>query len=97
MMTTFHKLISFVIPCYRSEKTIEPVIEEIIRVVSEKKEYDYEIICVNDCSPDGVGEVIRRLAEKNLLREEEREGHVTYQNSLDDPSKIELCHRLSEL
>ena len=42
-------------------------------------------------------EMRRRLAEKNLLREEEREGHVTYQNSLDDPSKIELCHRLSEL
>lgn len=65
MMPTIHKLISFVIPCYRSEKTIEPVIEEIIRVVSERKEYDYEIICVNDCSPDGVGEVIRRLTENN--------------------------------
>ena len=35
--------LSFVIPCYGSEKTIEYVINEIIKVVSERKEYDYEI------------------------------------------------------
>lgn len=64
-MQTVKKRISFVIPCYRSEKTIREVIDEIIRVVSEKKEYDYEIICVNDCSPDQVGKVIEKLAEEN--------------------------------
>ena len=30
-------LLSFVIPCYRSEKTIGMVIEEIIETVSQKK------------------------------------------------------------
>ncbi len=64
-MQTVKKRISFVIPCYRSEKTIREVIGEIIRVVSEKKEYDYEVICVNDCSPDRVGSVITQLAESN--------------------------------
>lgn len=64
-MQKVNKRISFVIPCYRSEKTIETVVEEIIRVVSEKKEYDYEVICVNDCSPDQVGSVIKKMAEKN--------------------------------
>lgn len=64
-MQTVKKRISFVIPCYRSEKTIQEVIDEIIRVVSEKKEYDYEIICVNDGSPDQVGKVIGKLAEEN--------------------------------
>ena len=59
------KLLSFVIPCYRSEKTIEKVIDEIIRTVAEKKEYDYEIICVNDCSPDNVYEVLKKLAAEN--------------------------------
>jgi undecaprenyl-phosphate 4-deoxy-4-formamido-L-arabinose transferase len=58
-------LISFVIPCYGSEKTIEGVIAEIEAVVSERTGYDYEIICVNDCSPDGVLDVIKRLAESN--------------------------------
>ncbi len=59
------KLISFVIPCYRSEKTIEKVIEEIIQTVSERQAYDYEIIAVNDCSPDDVYSVLRRLADNN--------------------------------
>lgn len=55
-------LLSFVIPCYRSEQTIEKVIDEIKSTVCEKPEYDYEIICVNDCSPDSVLEVLERLA-----------------------------------
>ncbi len=57
------KKISITIPCYRSEKTIEKVVEEIRQVLQQKSdEYTYEIICVNDCSPDNVWEVIRGLA-----------------------------------
>lgn len=58
-------LLSFVIPCYRSEKTIERVVREVIDKVSEREEYDYEIITVNDCSPDNVYEVLRKLAAEN--------------------------------
>lgn len=58
-------LLSFVIPCYRSEKTIELVVNEIISVVGEREEYDYEIIAVNDSSPDGVYTVLCGLAESN--------------------------------
>jgi undecaprenyl-phosphate 4-deoxy-4-formamido-L-arabinose transferase len=56
--------ISFVIPCYRSEKTVGGVIAEIIQTV-EKSDYDYEIICVNDCSPDDVWRVLKDLAGCN--------------------------------
>ena len=59
------ELISFVIPCYRSEKTIEKVVDEIIQTVRQRKEYDYEIITVNDCSPDGVYEILKKLAAQN--------------------------------
>lgn len=60
-------LLSFVIPCYRSEFTIEKVIDEVIDTVSQRSEkYDYEIICVNDCSPDGVLSVLKRLAAENV-------------------------------
>ena len=59
-------LLSFVIPCYRGGETIERVINEIIETVAEREQYDYEIICVNDCSPDNEYEVIRGLAEKNF-------------------------------
>ena len=58
-------LISFVIPCYRSEKTVEDVINEIIGVFRNQNKYDYEIIAVNDCSPDNVIDVLNRLADDN--------------------------------
>ncbi len=59
------KLISFVIPCYRSEQTIEGVVEEINSVCQEIMEgYDHEIILVNDCSPDNTMSVIKSLCDK---------------------------------
>lgn len=54
--------LSFVIPCYRSENTIETVVQEIRDTVATRSGTDYEIVLVNDCSPDGVWQVIKRLA-----------------------------------
>ena len=46
--------ISFVIPCYNSTNTIAAVVQEIKEVMTtEMSKYDYEIILVNDGSPDG--------------------------------------------
>lgn len=50
--------LSFVIPCYGSEKTISSVIAEIKDTVNTRKDTDFEIICVNDCSPDNVWSVL---------------------------------------
>ncbi len=58
-------LVSFVIPCYCSEKTIEAVVAEIIEKVNEQSEFDYEIILVNDFSRDNTKNVIKKLAETN--------------------------------
>ena len=58
-------LLSFVIPCYGSEATIEYVINGIVEKVSERTDYDYEIITVNDSSPDDVITVLKRLAKNN--------------------------------
>lgn len=58
--------ISFVIPCYRSEKTITFVVDDIVKLMSEiKNNYDYEIILVNDSSPDNVWQVIKDLVNQN--------------------------------
>ena len=58
--------LSFVIPCYRSEKTISTVVDEIRETVKTRKElYDYEIILVSDHSPDDVFSVIEKLAKKD--------------------------------
>lgn len=57
--------ISFVIPCYGSEKTIEAVVDEIRNTISKRSEFDYEIVTVNDCSPDNVYGVLKTLARSN--------------------------------
>lgn len=58
-------LLSFVIPCYGSEQTIQSVIEEIKNKVSENKDYDYEIVAVNDQSPDQVLEILKMIAKQD--------------------------------
>jgi len=59
-------LLSFVIPCYQSEHTITSVVEEVIQTVSARAdEFDYEIILVNDGSPDRVADVIADLCKQH--------------------------------
>ncbi len=55
--------LSFVIPCYRSEKTVMIVVDEIEQTVAQRPELTYEIILVNDGSPDGVWNVIAERAK----------------------------------
>lgn len=55
--------ISFVIPCYGSENTIRSVVDEI-RDTATKRDCVYEIILVNDSSPDNVWSVIKELARE---------------------------------
>lgn len=57
------KLISFVIPCYHSEESVGLVIEEIRQVVAQRPDFTYQIIAVNDCSPDNLLTVIKKEAE----------------------------------
>ncbi len=56
--------ISIVIPCYGSELTIEDVVKEIKETLKKRND-SFEIILVNDCSPDNVWEKIMRLSEQN--------------------------------
>ena len=59
------QLVSFVIPCYRSTLTLPNVIQEIENTMDTLEGYEYEIVLVNDCSPDETFSVIRQLCEKN--------------------------------
>ncbi len=59
------KLVSFVIPCYRSAGTISAVVEEINRSMDVLTDYEHEIILVNDCSPDNTFSVLSALARSD--------------------------------
>ena len=59
------KLVSFVIPCYCSHNTIGAVVDEIRQTMPRLPQYDYEIILVNDCSPDNTFEVISGMAAED--------------------------------
>ncbi len=63
---TIKPLISFVIPCYRSQNTVGFVISEIDSVMLDRaSKYEYEIIAVVDGSPDDVFSVLKNIAETN--------------------------------
>ena len=53
--------ISFIIPCYRSEHTILDVVQELRTMMENLNTYDFEIVLVNDASPDHVWNVIQKL------------------------------------
>ena len=66
--------LSIVVPVYRGETLIEPLVERLRKSLPEISE-QYEVILVNDGSPDGSWATIERLAEKyawlrgiNLMR-----------------------------
>jgi len=55
-------IISFVIPCYCSGHTLNKVVREIKDSMEVMSQYTYEIILVDDGSPDGTFDRIRELA-----------------------------------
>lgn len=64
------KKISFCIPCYKSEQTLPKVVDEIKTTMDTMKDrYNYEIILVNDSSPDNTYGVIEKMAaaESNII------------------------------
>lgn len=56
--------ISYVIPCYRSEHMIGKVVEEIKTTMEKMEGYTYEVVLVNDCSPDNTFGAIKTLAKE---------------------------------
>lgn len=55
--------VSFVIPCYHSEKTLPGVVLEIDGAMDKLPQYSYEIVMVNDGSGIETWNVIQRLCE----------------------------------
>jgi len=65
MLPSADTKISIVIPCYRSENTIQQVVNDIELHFRKNHHHNYEIILINDHSPDDVYHVIQQLAKQN--------------------------------
>ena len=60
------KLISVTIPCWSEEKSVRQMYERLVKVFREQlPQYDYEIIYVDDYSPDHTRGEIRKLCEED--------------------------------
>lgn len=53
---------SFILPCYNVEKYIARCLDSILN--QDIPHDEYEIICVNDCSPDNLSNVVRQYQQE---------------------------------
>lgn len=60
-IATNKKLISIVTACYNEEENIEELYQRIATVMA-KQPYDYEHICIDNCSTDGTVKKIKEIA-----------------------------------
>lgn len=60
--------LSFVIPCYCSENSIQHVVNDIIATVESDGRYEYEIICINDGSKDNTYSKLVKLANNPHIK-----------------------------
>ena len=61
---TIKKLISIVTPCYNEEDNIEELYQRVAAVMAAQP-YDYEHICIDNCSTDGTVKKIKDLAARD--------------------------------
>jgi len=61
---TTRKLISIVTPCYNEEENMEELCQRIASVMTALP-YDYEHICIDNCSTDGTVRVVKGIAAQD--------------------------------
>ena len=59
------KLVSFIIPCYRSANTLSGVVADIFAAIEMLGSYECEILLINDCSPDNTMAVIEEICSQH--------------------------------
>ena len=59
------KKISLLIPCYNEENSIPSLYPELVKLMEQNNQYEWELMFVNDGSVDGTMDELRRLREKD--------------------------------
>ncbi|MBR3696981.1 MAG: glycosyltransferase [Clostridia bacterium] len=90
--------ISVIIPCYNSGTTIRNVIMQIIDTINKKDNISYEIIAVNDKSPDNVWDVLKEISAENnkvklinLLKNTNKNGAIMAGITYSSGDYIVIC------
>ena len=59
------KKVSIMIPCFNEEENIEAITKAVIDQMEQLPQYDYEILCIDNCSTDQTRPILRRLCAEN--------------------------------
>ncbi len=57
--------IVYIIPTYNEKENINNMLNVVTMVLKKLKKYDWEILVVDDDSPDGTGKIVEGLTKKN--------------------------------
>lgn len=59
------KKVSIMIPCFNEEENIEAITEAVSAQMEQLPQYDYEILCIDNCSTDQTRPILRRICAEN--------------------------------
>ena len=59
------KKVSVMIPCYNEAENIRAITAAVAAQMEELPQYDYEILCIDNCSTDGTRELLRQICAEN--------------------------------
>lgn len=60
------KKVSIMIPCYNEEENIVAITSAVVSQMEKLPQYDYEIVCIDNCSTDNTRILLRQICAKNL-------------------------------
>ena len=59
------KKVSIMIPSYNEEDNIQAITQAVVKQMEDLPQYDYEIVCIDNCSKDRTREHLRDICAKN--------------------------------
>ena len=59
------KKVSIMIPCYNEEENIAAITDAVVAQMEQLPQYDYEVLCIDNCSTDGTRSILREICAKN--------------------------------
>lgn len=59
------KKVSIMIPSYNEEDNIQAITQAVVKQMEDLPQYDYEIVCIDNCSKDRTRELLRDICAKN--------------------------------